>query len=223
MLIMQLNTRDKETWALRIHLGLVILDSLRITAEQEIVTDVDAVVLPGPDAALFHIIRRKTKMAAAELHRDVRERLEDVIVPIPDKDFICANSMVHVKSDSGSTKVARGQAAHNDALAARGMQAWWDFGDMSSDRSRHTDAENQFRQGLAAYRNGLDWAKRQARRGHQPGQREARVEAERANPGEEDLSDDVEEDDEITKRFDSQRTIRTRSMSQKQHKGKGER
>jgi hypothetical protein len=211
--------------------------------------------LEGDSAALLqsHLIRQKQMMsnlapltdgnmshgspdraygaAATELHRSVRQRLEGVVVPTGDKDFICPNFVVHAKSDSGSMKVARGQAAYDGALAARGMQALWDFGDGPPDAQAQaarvartitctwafgvlkmyathrepdsevppaglaprefptyvssligswimTDEEDQFLRGLTAYRNGLDWAKRQ--RDEVIGRANARARAEEA-------------------------------------------
>lgn len=268
-------------------------DYERSSNEDDAVTLLDK--LQGDDAGLFHTIRRKTMMsnlapltdgeippgnpdraygaAAAELHRDVRRRLEDLVVPTRDKDFICPNFVVHAKSDSGSTKVARGQAAYDGALAARGMQALWEFGDRrggggdgdnqrvqeedpsaaahgqaraaaarvartitctwasgvlkmyathrepdpdaagespSDGPAQHefptyvsslvgswimTDEDNMFHRGLAAYRNGLDWAKRQ--RDDVISRANARVDAEnarrrrgeQANPGKEHAAD----------------------------------
>ncbi|KAG6363818.1 hypothetical protein INS49_008921 [Diaporthe citri] len=228
--------------------------------------------LQGDNVALLrsHVIRQKQKMSnlapltdgnivpgnpdraygapATELDKSIRLELDDLVVPTCDKDFICPNFVVHVKSDRGDETIARTQAAYDGALAARGMQALWDFSDRpgiasgiqtsggdtggstrggrsdsltDSDPSHQGSArvarvartitctwtngvlrmyatycevypdsreeatsgnleaelpkyvpshigswimtakENQFREGLAAYRNGLDWAKRQ--------------------------------------------------------------
>lgn len=221
---------------------------------------------------------------ASDLDRSVRLELDELVVPTREKNFICPNFIVHVKSNKGDATVAMAQAAYDGALAARGMQALWDFGggpDMASgiqtprgdtgdstaalgvrsdgvtdsspgheDRARvarvartitctwttgvlkmyatycevnpnpgegalstslepgfpkyvpssigswiMTDKENQFRDGLAAYRNGLDWAKRQ--RDMVISRANARVRAEQARRrrGEEEEAEADEEED----------------------------
>lgn len=120
--------------------------------------------LQGDNLALLqaHVIRQKQKLSklaaltdgslsdgnpdrvygarAEELALSARERLNDVIVPTPEENFICPNFVVHVKSDKGSELVARVQAAYDGALAARGMQRLWEFGEGPHDVASEMDS-----------------------------------------------------------------------------------
>ncbi|KAG8157363.1 hypothetical protein KVR01_012747 [Diaporthe batatas] len=119
--------------------------------EEDALNQIDS--LQGDKTALMrsHAIRQKKKMnqlapltdgsiahgnpdrvygsRAAELALFTRERLKDLIVPTPEQDFICPNFVVHAKGLRGTAAVASVQAVYDGALAARGMQALWEFGD----------------------------------------------------------------------------------------------
>lgn len=51
-----------------------------------------------------------------------------MIVPTREKDFVCPDFVVHVKGETGNERVMKAQAAYDGAIAARGMQSLWDFG-----------------------------------------------------------------------------------------------
>lgn len=77
------------------------------------------------------------------LDRSVRDRLETLILPTTAKDILCPNFIVHVKGPDGTPKVAEIQAVYDGALAARGIQALWEFG---SERGPQQNAEQQERE-----------------------------------------------------------------------------
>lgn len=62
------------------------------------------------------------------LERCVREQLGMLVLPTTAEDILCPNFIVHVKGPDGTPKVAEIQAVYDGALAARGIQALWDFG-----------------------------------------------------------------------------------------------
>lgn len=229
--------------------------------------------------------------AADELRPWVRNDLKDLIVPMREENFICPNFVVHVKSDRGDLTVARAQAAYDGALAARGMQSIWAYGNRSDstpevpsgirerqDRTEATSAgsdvltvanpdaslarvartitctwhggtlmmyatycqeepapddgvlagnfdykfpryastfigswnmtneEKPFREGLAAYRNGLDWAKKQRDIVIDRANAKPRPEAAPGHRGEEQASEDLGANEDA--RSDGQANLR---------------
>jgi len=62
-----------------------------------------------------------------KLNKSVRDRLGKLILPTTAQDILCPNFVVHVKGPEGKQKTAEIQAVYDGALAARGMEALWEF------------------------------------------------------------------------------------------------
>lgn len=65
---------------------------------------------------------------AEALDRSIRHALGHLILPTAAQDILCPNFIVHVKGPGGDPEVADLQAVYDGALAARGMEALWEFG-----------------------------------------------------------------------------------------------
>ncbi|KAI3394029.1 hypothetical protein diail_3293 [Diaporthe ilicicola] len=162
----------------------------------------------------------------------VRDQLGTLVLPTSAEDILSPNFIVHVKGPDGKPRVAKIQAVYDGALAARGMQALWEFGRegdgeddvqtavartitctfadgilrMFAVARRHGGARLQrlqpqtrlppedieyvtsrigswlmaeklddFRDGALAFRNGLEWARRQRDRLIEQANRKARI------------------------------------------------
>lgn len=62
------------------------------------------------------------------LERSIRDYLGTLVLPTAAQDILCPNFIVHIKGPDGTPRVAEIQAVYDGALAARGIQALWDFG-----------------------------------------------------------------------------------------------
>lgn len=67
------------------------------------------------------------------LQQAVRHALDQLILPTAAKSLLCPNFIVHIKGPNGSPEVAKLQAVYDGALAARGMEALWAFGEGGED------------------------------------------------------------------------------------------
>lgn len=68
-----------------------------------------------------------------KLDQSVRCELESLLLPTKFLDILCPNFVVHIKGPFGDARTAEIQAVYDGALAARGMEALWAYGNQGQD------------------------------------------------------------------------------------------